>query len=240
MNFSEFKTKLGTEPRNRDPEMLQALDSGEEFRQAADEADRFETKLENALLVAAPENLLDDILAIPGQPPIAQPQSPKRSRWMPFAVAASLLVAIAAAGTAWKQSRQWDSVEAYLAEHYQKDGAALLQRASNGIDAGEIQKVMAALNAETGEALANRISFIKFCPTPGGRGAHMVVDTEQGPVTVIFMPTTRVKDHEMVEFGDMHALLVALPSGSAAIIGGMDQPLAALDSVVRNSIQSSI
>ena len=239
MNFSEFKNKLGSEPRSRDPEMLKALDSGDEFRQAADAAELFESKLDAALLVSPPDGLLDNILAIPGQTTQSQPDSPKRPNWMPFAVAASLLVAIAAAGTAWKQSRQWDSVDDYLASHYQKDGSALLERAAEGIDAAEIQKVMAALNAETGNVLADRIGFIKFCPTPGGRGAHMVVNTEHGPVTVIFMPTTRVKDQEMVEFGDMHALLVSLPSGSAAIIGDMDQPLAALDSVVRNSIRAS-
>ena len=70
---------------------------------------------------------------------------------------------------------------------------------------------------ETGNVLADRIGFIKFCPTPGGRGAHMVVNTEHGPVTVIFMPTTRVKDQEMVEFFQALAAQAAIAIDNATM-----------------------
>jgi hypothetical protein len=219
--------------------MLDALNSGDEFKQAANEAEVFDDKLESALRFSAPAGLLDDILAIPGGSNKPQEVKPQRRRWAPMALAASLLVAVVSSGMMWKQSRDLHAIESYLADHYQKDGTALLVRADARISVDEISKVMAALNVETDSALADRIRFIRFCPTPGGQGAHMVVSTDHGPVTIIFMPDTSVKDKQLVEFGEMHALLVALQVGSAAIIGDMRQPVSSLDSVVRNSIVPS-
>jgi hypothetical protein len=232
MTFSEFKKRLGAEPRNRDAETLRALESDKSFRQAAEEAARFEDKLETALQVSAPDDLLDRVLAVSSDTP-----QPKQRNWMPIAMAASLLVAIVAAGTAWQQTRPPQNVEVYLASHFQKDGRALLGKAAAGVDADTIDRIMTALNTDTGTALSEQVRFIKFCPTPAGRGAHMVVNTEQGLVTVIFMPATQVPDREMIEFDGNHAWLVALDHGSAAIIGEMGQPVSSLDAIVRSAIR---
>ena len=69
-----------------------------------------------------------------------------------------------------------------------------------------------------------------------GRGAHMVVQTDLGPITVIYMPGTTVKDRRVIEFGNMQAYLVALEVGSAAIIGRQDQAVSTMDELVRNAI----
>jgi hypothetical protein len=82
------------------------------------------------------------------------------------------------------------------------------------------------------------IAFIKFCPTPGGRGLHMVVMTEQGPMTVIYMPDVPVIDGETVEFDQMHASLVKLGNGSAAVIGSQSQNVENLVAMVRDSLKT--
>ena len=68
MNFSEFKKRLGAEPRSRDPEMLSARDSSQQFETAAREAEDFEDKLEAVIKVEAPADLLSDIQSISQQP----------------------------------------------------------------------------------------------------------------------------------------------------------------------------
>jgi len=88
--------------------------------------------------------------------------------------------------------------------------------------------------------LAGRIKFIKFCPTPDGRGAHMIVSTDQGPMTIIFMPNTQVSDGKMVTFDQMHAFLVDLKQGSAAIIGTQSQAVESLEAVVRESLKTGL
>lgn len=66
----------------------------------------------------------------------------------------------------------------------------------------------------------------------------MVVSTEQGPMTIFFMPKTTVTDGEMVEFDQMHALLVSLDQGSAAIIGNQSQAVEDLEALIRSSLNT--
>ena len=233
MNFSEFKRLLGADPWNRDPETLRARQSAPEFEQAASEAEAFEQKLQSALQVQPSADLLADIKSISQQPP-------QRRNWMPLALAASVLIAVGSLSVIWKQSQQWESVEAYLADHYSHDGAGTLEHASEGVTEQDIASIMASLNATAGQQLAGRIKFIKFCPTPQGRGAHMIVSTDQGPMTIIFMPETQVTDGEMVEFGEMHAYMVGLQYGSAAIIGRNSQSVESLEAMVKSSLKTNM
>ena len=233
MNFSEFKKLIGADPWNRNPETLRARNSSPEFEAAATEAEAFEEKLQSALLVQPPADLLVDIKAIGQQPA-------RKRNWMPLALAASLIIAVGAAGLAWKQSRQWDSIEDYLADHYSHDGPALVAQATELVAERDINRIMASLDAEAGQQLSGNIRFIKFCPTPDGRGAHMVVSTDQGPMTVIFMPGTQVTDGEVVRFDQMHALLVGLERGSAAIIGDRSQSVEKLEVLIKDSLKTSL
>jgi hypothetical protein len=216
---------------NRDPETLRARKTDPEFEAAALEAELFEEKLQSALHVQPPVDFLDEIKSIGTQPA-------RQRSWIPLALAASLLIAVGAAGLAWKQSRQWDSIEDYLADHYSHDGPELITQATGFVAQQVIDKVMAKLDAVAGEQLSSRIRVIAFCPTPDGQGAHMVVSTEQGPMTIFFMPKTTVTDGEMVEFDQMHALLVSLEQGSAAIIGDQSQAVESLENLIRSSLQT--
>ena len=233
MNFSEFKKLIGADPWNRDPDTLRARNSAPAFENAAAEAEAFEEKLQNALHVDPPADLLDSIKGISQQPE-------QRRNWMPLAMAASLLIAIGALGMVWKQSGQIESVEAYLADHYSHDGAALVAKATGTAAEQDIVRIMASLDASAGQQLSGRIKFIKYCPTMSGRGAHMIVDTDQGPMTIIFMPKTQVDDGKMLKFDQMHALLVNLKHGSAAIIGEQSQAVETLEPVVRGSLKTGL
>jgi hypothetical protein len=233
MNFSEFKKLIGADPWNRDPEILRARNSAPEFESAAAEAEAFEEKLQSALHIQPPADLLNDIKAISRQPS-------RRRNWLPLALAASLLITVGAVSLVWKQSHQWDSVEAYLADHYSQDGSKLVAKATGAVAQKDVDKIMAKLGASAGQQLAGSIRFIKFCPTPQGRGAHMVVSTDQGPMTIIFMPKTQVDDGEMVQFDQMHAMLVNLELGSVAIIGEQTQAVEKLQLMIRNSLKTGL
>jgi len=233
MDFSEFTKLMGADPGNQDPETLLARHSSPEFEAVAAEADAFEEKLQAALRIQPPADLLSQIKDIS--------QLPVRQRnWIPLALAASLVIFIGAAGLVWKQSHQWDSVEAYVADHYSHDGSTALARAGNTLSGQDISKILARLDARADDQLSGRITFIKFCPTPEGRGAHMVVSTDQGPMTIIYMPNTRVADGETVMFDQMQALLVNLEHGSAAIIGERSQSIENLVVVVRDSLKTGL
>lgn len=233
MNFSEFKKLLGADPLNRDAETLRARQSSPEFEAAATEAEAFEEKLQAAVLVSPPDDLLNQIKGISQQPA-------RRRNWVPLALAASLLVFVGAAGLVWKQTHQWDSVEAYIADHYSHDGSAVIAMAGEKLSDQDIAKILTRLDARADEQLAGIITFIKFCPTPDGRGAHLVVSTDQGPMTIIYMPEVQATDGEVVQFDQMHASLVNLEHGSAAIIGNQSQNVDDLVVMVRDSFKTGL
>jgi len=233
MNFSEFKRRLGEDPLNMDDEMLRARQSSPEFEQAATEAEAFERSLNAALNVAAPTDLLKNISAITETPA-------KQRRWAPLAMAASLIMAVGAAGIVWQQTHQWESVEAYVADHYHYDGANVIEHAADQMSELDINNLMARFDASAIPELAGLIGFVKVCPTPDGKGAHMVLNTESGPVSVIFMPKTQVTDGEVLEFEQAHAYLVNLDVGSAVIIAPQGQPIEQYAAMIRSSIKTGL
>ncbi len=198
-------------------------------RHEAQQAEIFEDKLEAALHIPPPADLLDQIKDI-------SQTGTQRRNWIPMAMAASLVIAIGVVGLVWKQPPQWDSIEDYLADHYSHDGAKLVAKAVETVDKADIDRILARLDSSANRQLAENIRFIKFCPTPDGRGAHMVINTGQGLMTVILMPHTDVADGELIEFQNMQALLVSLGTGSAAIIGEQNQSVETLQTMVRQSL----
>jgi hypothetical protein len=204
-----------------------------ESERAAREAEKFERKLNQALRIAPPAGLMEEILAVTDREPAAHLAS--RSRWAPFALAASLLMAVGAAGVVWNLNRGTESVEDYLIAHYAMDGAQLEARAI-GQAATNVEEILAEVNYEALPEFVGLIGFIKYCPTPDGKGVHMVLNTERGPVTVILMPATAVEDHESRLENGMQARIVSLSRGSIAVMssdaGAVDQ----LTALVRESI----
>jgi len=234
MNFSEFIRQLGAEPLSQDPAFLRARSSSPEFHQAAEEADAFEKKLTRAMDLQLPEDIMKNILQI-SRHPVGSAVASTTPWWRSMALAAGILIAIVATGISWNMNRGWDSVDEYVTDHYRHDGSGLLARAGKKTTQ-DIQRIFASFNVEAAPELAEIISVIKYCPTPDGKGVHMVLNTSEGPVTVIYMPATEVNDRETLEFDGMQVLLVSLEKGSAAIIGTGLQGLLALYSVIQNSI----
>ena len=230
MDFTEFRRKLGAEPRSEDPEFLAACESTPEHQEAAALARGLEVKLDRALEIPPPEDLLNTLQAIPGH------KARSFRRW-PLALAASVLVAVGAAGVGWQMNQGWDSVEDFVVDHYRHDGNKVLAHSMEG-SYGDASEILAQFDVDAAPQLANIIDVIKYCPTPGGKGVHMILNTETGPITVFYMPHTQVTDQEMLAFDDRKAMLVDLENGSAAIVGSGEQNIQDYYAVVHDSIVS--
>lgn len=235
MDFTEFKRRLGAEPRSADHELRRARDAGPEFAAAAQEADAFERLLERALETPAPAGLVESLQALSNAP-----RRRPRRRWWPAALAAGLLLAVGAAGVYRQLNPHWDSVEAYVADHFHHDGSAMLAAYAAG-EAGTEPEAAQALfdrfGLEAAPALQEVVGVIKICVTPDGRGLHMVLNTADGLATVLYMPGTAVEDHERFDFDDQRAVLVQLDGGAAAIIGAGTTDPAALYALVQASLR---
>ena len=230
MDYSEFQRRLGADPFDSDPALRTARESGPEFEQAAAAAERFEQKLRTAACIAPPVDLVDSLQKL-----AAQPRRGPLSRKWGLALAASLIIGAGAIGLLWNAAPSWGSVEEYVADHYRHDGYKMLEMSGNG-GAAKARALLAEFDVSMADELAGIISVVKSCPTPDGKGVHMVLNTAEGPMTVIYMPDTRVTDREMLRFDGVRAMLVQLESGSAAIIGPTVQQLAALYPLVDRAL----
>jgi hypothetical protein len=232
MNFSEFKELLGADPMNVDPETLRARASGPEFEQAATEAEAFEQKLKSAVDISVDtESLVSDILAVRETPSRRSPV------WM--AMAASVVMVTGVVAYLWDGIVQPDTVEEYVVQHFNHDGEKLLAKAGGPVNTEKVSAMMARWDLQAAPELMNRVTFIKKCITINGTGAHMIVQTDNGPVNLLVMPNTQVTDRALVSFDNMQAHLIALGGGSAAIIGRDDQSVSAIDALIRGSISST-
>jgi len=233
MDYSDYKRWLGADPTSQDADFLAARHASPEFEQAAREADAFERKLNHALRIDAPTEFMADLLDIAqparGTEPVA------RRRWMPIALAAALLMAVGAAGVAWNLNRGSGMVEEYLVAHYAMDGAQLEAMAA-GHSATNVEAILAELRYAAQPEFAALIGFVKHCPTPDGKGVHMVLNTGRGPVTVILMPATSVADRSSRLENGMEARIVSLSRGSIAVMGMNSVVVEELAASVRESI----
>ena len=226
MNFSEYRNRLGADPGSQDPEFLAARRAGPEFEAAARESEVFERKLEGvARFPVDADALLAELLHTPRR--AATP------RWLAMAAGIAVLAGITA--ILLSQSRVPDTLPEYLAAHYQHDGQMVLERAIAGA-ASDPRAVLARFKLAAAPALAERIAYIKLCPSPHGEGAHMVVQTTDGLVTVFFLPGVRAEPGLVVPVDGQRALLVDLPGGSGVIIGTRGQQEAQLALLLQEAL----
>jgi hypothetical protein len=228
MNLNEFRKLLGADPREREPESQLAPPSGPEFDAARREAADFEDTLHAAAAVPAPDDeLLEHLLAIPEQQPRRQ------SHW--FAIAASVVVAIGAAGLLWNILRPAPSLDEHIAWHYALDGERLMAMASTEFDINKAQEILAHFGFSATAELQGRIQFMKICPGYEGESAHMIVQTEGGPISIFIMPGVSGEEHQF-EFDGMQAYLVTIGDSMAAIIGRPEQTVSAYGNLVRGAL----
>jgi len=223
MNLAEFRRKLMTDPHSRDPAFLAARKKDAEFARLAAESDALESQLRAALEVPVPENLAEDILLRQSM------ESASSRRKMPvfLAAAAALVLSVGVSLFVLLDSEvpgQHDLAE-YMAWHWELDGPRAMSTSHHATDADQVRRVFGELGVHVEHALADSIRLAKFCPTPDGAGAHVVLETDEGPVTMFYMPRSQAPDApRQVELPDgMVGWLINLERGSMALIAEADR-----------------
>jgi len=226
MNLLEFKRRLMTDPGDRSREMRDARSAGEEFADAAHESDHFEILLHRALNVPAPHGLAEEVILRQSL------ESESRRRLWPQLTAVAAVLALAVALTTFMlfPKDSMGDLQAHIAWHWQHDGPQVLAASAGRLqaDPDHVQQVLAELGVQVEPDLLAQVRMTKFCPTPDGAGAHIVLATESGPVTLYYMPRTRLPSSPAAIplEGGMEAVALNVERGSLAVIAeaGTDMP----------------
>lgn len=219
MNLAEFKRRLMTDPHSRDAEFLAARSKDEEFARLAARSAAFEDRLGKALQVPVPDKLAEDILLRQSKEAVSS------RRKMPLFLAAAAVLVLSVSVSLlllldFDVPGEHDLSD-YLAWHWELDGPAAMNTSHHQpSDAEEIRRIFADLGVHVEHALMDSIRLAKFCPTPDGAGAHVVLETDEGPVTMFYMPRSQAPDApRLVDLPDgMVGWLINLERGSMALV----------------------
>lgn len=184
---------IGGDPRHLSAEVRQHLAGCAACRKFHEETLAMETRLEAAL-------------QLPLQGFRAKPRAPARR----FALAASLAAALLVGGGAWL-FRPQPALAEQVAEHVRHEaGSWALQRR---LTADEVAAVLARAGVHFDSSMP--VVYASPCPFRGHVAPHLVVQTEQGPVTVMLLAEEKVARRQ--EFSEEGYEGVLLPAGEGSV-----------------------
>jgi len=80
------------------------------------------------------------------------------------------------------------------------------------------------------------VSFASACPMRKHKGAHLVVQGERGPITVLVMPGERVDARQVIEDTRFTGVILPMTAGAAAIVAEHGEPLGTFEQRLRKVV----
>jgi hypothetical protein len=80
------------------------------------------------------------------------------------------------------------------------------------------------------------VSFASACPMRKQKGAHLVVQGERGPITVLVMPGERVDARQVIEDTRFTGVILPMTAGAAAIVAEHGEPLGTFERRLRKVV----
>ena len=199
MNCEHARLLIGADPRSSSPELAAHLDSCPACTQLREEMLAFETRIEKALQ----------------QPPDLARVKPRRAapQWREWALAASVLLGMAALLGVWLL-RPSDTLARDLVSHVQHEPDSWL--AAQQVSA---QGIGAALHG-AGVALdvdSDKITYAQSCWFHGHYVPHLVVQTAQGPATVLILRHEQVPGARSFHEAGLNGVIVPAAAGRGSI-----------------------
>lgn len=228
MTPDALRRRLMTDPAGAQRAVEAARAEGGELASVVAECRAFEQGIDEALRVAPPHDLQQQLARVPFRADRRLSDGLSKTVWL--AMAASLVLAVAVSVFTLRDAPPTTNsrIAEHLAWHWDHDGPAALMAALEVPSQPEqVQALLGAFGVQPSAELLNDVRLSKACPTPDGAGAHLVLATGDGPVTLYYMPRTTVP-----EAGEEHALADGMRAwafnvdhGSVALVADAERDL---------------
>lgn len=228
MNYFEFRQQLLKDSFTKDEEFHRLRKEDLRCAKAYEEAMAFEKTLKAAFEIKVPENLKDSIVLRQTTAHAVQ-VSMRR-----YAIAATLFLSFVIATAAW-YVKQPGPIEQFVINELKKKPEVFISQ--QDLPHKQVQELFASLNTKVSQDLG-QVRFMKTCPTPGGTGIRMVLMTDSGPVTILYMPNTELKEQVDFELHNYKGTVVAMENGAAAIIGSNTEQITYIGNKIQNSLRA--
>lgn len=217
MNCIEFRRRLGSDPHDREADMLAHRDGCPTCASARERALAFDAELERAMAMPLPEGLADRILLAQTTAERSAPALPVRRRGRRMAMAAALAasVALVAFGVYRTQQRATPLGDLVI-EH-------VLHHEPHAIEArGELAgNLIGAAFASRGVPLAtvpDGISYVHECPVGPYRTVHMVMPEGDGAISVVYVADPDRRERRDSTRGTLRAREVPMGNGALVMV----------------------
>jgi hypothetical protein len=153
--------------------------------------------------------------------------------WRPWALAASVLLAMLAVTAVWLL-RPSDTLAHEVVAHVREEPESWLARQQ--VDAHSIDEALRGAGVKL-DITADRISYAQSCWFRGHYVPHLVVQTTQGPVTVMILRNQRVAGRRSFQESGMTGIIVPAPQGSVAVLARGNANLETLASQMQQEVR---
>jgi hypothetical protein len=206
MNCLEFRREKLADPRRVSSEAQAHASSCSACAAFAREVDDSERALDRALMVPVPEGLADRIIFESRRP---------RPAWRAWALAASLVMAVALGSAFWDVQKKGDDYARLAIEHVvmEPESFAVMRNP----DPATFRTVVENLGGSVKD-IPGKIRYIKLCPFEDGLGWHVVFETPEGLATLFLVPGKKPKAVQTASVDGWNALVHPMERGYYAIV----------------------
>jgi len=205
MNCEQLRTMVGAEPNTTQPEVLEHIAGCAECARYRQELQAMDRLIYRALAVAAPAEKS------------AAHSNQKQSTTRVWRMAASVLITVLVGSMVLWLLTPKESFAAEAIAHVQ-DVQFSLVRTSETVDERQLEKVLAAARLRLKPGAA-RVSYAQSCPFRGQRVPHLVVQTEQGPVTALVVTHVPTQQREHIDEDGFQGDIIPAPRGVIIVLG---------------------
>jgi hypothetical protein len=152
--------------------------------------------------------------------PLAKFRKPAPSRVQRFALAASFMLAALFGGAFWMVGSQ-NALAGELVEHVKHEGDSW--GSQQELPGSALSQVLQEAGVEFDSSMP--VVYASACPFRGHRVPHLVVQTAEGPLTVMLLENEKLRSREEFSEDGYRGVLVPAGAGSIAILArGGDVP----------------
>ena len=232
MNCDEYRQALGENP-NFDGGAGHIADCAEcrDYRQSMLALD---ATIKSALEIPVPKLVMPELPDVDTDKVVSLDSRRRFGGPAWYAIAASVALVAIVAVQMFGSQPQFDSLSDEIVAHLEHEPYAL-RVTDKPVSDERLGRVVPA-NIANLDHSGGLITYAQSCKINGKDVPHLVIQGENGPVTVLLMPDERIENAEALEGEGINGVLIPVGNGSIAIIGEKDENLDDIRRNVTNSV----
>jgi hypothetical protein len=232
MNCEDYRQTIAAEPSYEGGEAH--LSACVECRAFRDEMRSLDRKVGRALAIDVPGLVMPELPEIDTADVVPLARRPRFT--MPSWMAVAAMVVLAAFIGFWMVGSEvtYPSLADEIVAHLDHEPRAL-RVTDEPVDDRRLARVVPAAVANMNHD-AGLITYAQTCVINGKKIPHLVMQGEQGPVTILLLPDEAIDAPVPIEGQGINGIILPVGDGSVAIIGESNEKLEAIEKNVVNSV----